>query len=164
MAKCAIIGEKQSGWLCGTGCLKVTIDKTKALPFFVYYQLQTPPKIGWIEKYTVGATMPNLNTGIIGQVPIELPTLNSQCEIVSILSAYDNLIDNCRQIKLLEEAAQRLYTTESLGYTTVSLNTTIYLTLFYFSAELFLFKSRFSLTFSLIPVIHDNVATFWSLN
>ena len=110
VAKCAIIGEKQSGWLCGTGCLKVTIDRAKALPLFVYYQLQTPSKTGWIEKHTVGATMPNLNTGIIGQVPIDLPSLNSQCKITDILSAYDNLIDNyCRQIKLLEEAAQRLY-------------------------------------------------------
>lgn len=110
VAKCTIIGEKENGWLCGTGCLKVTIDKTKALPLFVYYQLQTPSKTGWIEKHTVGATMPNLNTGIIGQVPIELPTLNLQVKIVSTLSAYDNLIDNYRrQIKLLEEAAQRLY-------------------------------------------------------
>ena len=110
VAKCAIIGEKQSGWLCGTGCLKVTIDKAKALPLFIYYQLQTPSKTGWIEKHTVGATMPNLNTGIIGQVPIDLPTLNSQCKITDILFTYDNLIDNYRhQIKLLEEAAQRLY-------------------------------------------------------
>ena len=110
VAKCAIIGEKQSGWLCGTGCLKVTIDKAKALPLFVYYQLQTPSKTGWIEKHTVGATMPNLNTGIIGQVPIDLPSLNSQCKITDILSAYDDLIDNYRrQIKLLEEAAGRLY-------------------------------------------------------
>ena len=110
VAKCAIIGEKQSGWLCGTGCLKVTIDKAKALPLFVYYQLQTPSKIGWIEKHTVGATIPNLNTGIIGQVPIDLPTLNSQCKITDILFTYDNLIDNYRrQIKLSEEAVQRLY-------------------------------------------------------
>lgn len=110
VAKCAIIGEKQRGWLCGTGCLKVTIDKTVALPLFVYYQLQSPLKIGWIEKHTVGSTMPNLNTGIISQVPIEIPTLNLQHKIASILSAYDNLIDNYRrQIKLLEEAAQRLY-------------------------------------------------------
>ena len=110
VAKCAIIGEKQSGWLCGTGCLKVTIDKAKALPLFVYYQLQTPSKTGWIEKHTVGATMPNLNTGIIGQVPIDLPTLNSQCKITDILFTYDNLIDNYRrQIKLSEEAVQRLY-------------------------------------------------------
>ena len=110
VAKCAIIGEKQSGWLCGTGCLKVTIDRAKALPLFVYYQLQTPSKTGWIEKHTVGATMPNLNTGIIGQVPIDLPSLNSQYKITDILSAYDDLIDNYRrQIKLLEEAAGRLY-------------------------------------------------------
>lgn len=54
--------------------------------------------------------MLNLNTGILANVPIMLPSLPTQRRIASILSAYDDLIENNRrQIKLLEEAAQRLY-------------------------------------------------------
>ena len=54
--------------------------------------------------------MLNLNTAILSRVPIEIPSLNTQNRIVDILSAYDNLIENNqKQIKLLEEAAQRLY-------------------------------------------------------
>ena len=54
--------------------------------------------------------MLNLNTSILSRVPIEIPALNTQNRIVGILSAYDNLIENNhKQIKLLEEAAQRLY-------------------------------------------------------
>ena len=54
--------------------------------------------------------MLNLNTSILGNVPIEIPELERQNKIVSRLSAYDDLINNNqKQIKLLEEAAQRLY-------------------------------------------------------
>lgn len=54
--------------------------------------------------------MLNLNTSILSRVPIEIPALNTQNRIVGILSAYDTLIaNNQKQIKLLEETAQRLY-------------------------------------------------------
>lgn len=110
VGKCALVTENEKGWLCGTGCLKVTIDFSKANPKFVFYQLQKPETVGWVEKHAVGATMLNLNTGILESIPIELPELNEQNKIVDILSAYDNLIENNqKQIKLLEEAAQRLY-------------------------------------------------------
>lgn len=110
VGKCALVTENEKGWLCGTGCLKVTIDFSKANPKFVFYQLQKPETVGWVEKHAVGATMLNLNTGILESIPIELPKLNEQNKIVDILSAYDDLIENNqKQIKLLEEAAQRLY-------------------------------------------------------
>ena len=110
VGKCALVTENEKGWLCGTGCLKVTIDFSKANPKFVFYQLQKSETVGWVEKHAVGATMLNLNTGILESIPIELPKLNEQNKIVDILSAYDNLIENNqKQIKLLEEAAQRLY-------------------------------------------------------
>ena len=110
VGKCALVTENEKGWLCGTGCLKVTIDFSKANPKFVFYQLQKPETVGWVEKHAVGATMLNLNTGILESIPLELPKLSEQNKIVDILSAYDNLIENNqKQIKLLEEAAQRLY-------------------------------------------------------
>ena len=110
VGRCALITEKEKGWLCGTGCLKVSIDLEKANPKFVFYQLQKPETIGWVVKHAVGATMLNLNTGILESVPVEMPELQEQNKIVDILSAYDDLIENNqKQIKLLEEAAQRLY-------------------------------------------------------
>ena len=110
VGRCAFATEKEKGWLCGTGCLRVTIDAKKAISRFVFYQLQKPETIGWVEKHAVGATMLNLNTSILGNVPIEVPPIEAQSRIVEILSAYDNLIENNqKQIKLLEEAAQRLY-------------------------------------------------------
>ena len=110
VGRCAFATEKEVGWLCGTGCLRVSIDTSKANPKFVFYQLQKPDTVGWVEKHAVGATMLNLNTSILSRVPIEIPGLNTQNRIVAILSAYDNLVENNqKQIKLLEEAAPRLY-------------------------------------------------------
>ena len=110
VGRCAFATEYEKGWLCGTGCLRVTIDTEKAVPKFVFYQLQKAETVGWVEKHAVGSTMLNLNTSILSNVPLELPPIAEQKRIVDILSAYDDLIENNqKQIKLLEEAAQRLY-------------------------------------------------------
>ena len=110
VGRCAYATEKETDWLCGTGCLRVTIDQEQADSRFIFYQLQTADSVGWVEKHAVGATMLNLNTSILSAVPIILPPLHMQKIIADMLSAYDDLIENNqKQIKLLEEAAQRLY-------------------------------------------------------
>ena len=110
VGRCAYADKAETGWLCGTGCLRVTINVTKAIPKFIFYQLQTSQSVGWVEKHAVGSTMLNLNTSILSNVPISLPPIEVQRKIADVLSAYDDLIENNRkQIKLLEEAAQRLY-------------------------------------------------------
>lgn len=110
VGRCAFATEHEKGWLCGTGCLRVTTDVTIADSKFVFYQLQQPEVVGWVEKHAVGATMLNLNTTILSNIPLLLPPIETQRRIADILSTYDDLIENNRkQIKLLEEAAQRLY-------------------------------------------------------
>ena len=110
VGKCVYVSEKESGWLCGTGCLRININTAIANPKFVFFQLQKTETIGWVEKNAVGATMLNLNTSILANVPLHLPSLPTQQKIASVLSAYDDLIENNRkQIKLLEEAALKLY-------------------------------------------------------
>ena len=89
-------------------CCNLIIDETKAYYEFVYYQLVT-----LYEKMVSlknGGAQPNLNAAIIKSIEIKLPPLKTQRYIADILSAYDDLIENNqKQIKLLEEAAQRLY-------------------------------------------------------
>ena len=110
VGRCALATKNEEGWLCGTGCLRVTINSDIANPKFIFYQLQKKETIGWVEKHAVGATMLNLNISILSDVPIELPNINEQNRIVEKISAYDDLIENNKkQIKLLEEAAERLY-------------------------------------------------------
>lgn len=110
VGKCALITNKEEDWLCGTGCLKVTLNPNKIIPKFAFYQLQRKESIGWLINHAVGSTMLNLNTSILTKLPIEITDLDKQQSIVNVLASYDDLIENNqKQIKLLEEAAQRLY-------------------------------------------------------
>lgn len=110
VGKCVYVSKKENGWLCGTGCLNVELNSDVVDSKFLFFQLQRPETVGWVEKNAVGATMLNLNTEILSRIPVSLPPLETQQKIAGILSAYDDLIENNRrQIKLLEEAAQKLY-------------------------------------------------------
>ena len=108
--KCVYITENENGWLTGSDCLKVSLDNGKCYPKYIYYQLRSPIIGRWLETISIGATMPSLNTGLLSGIEISLPTIAAQMRIADVLSAYDDLIENNqKQIKLLEEAAQRLY-------------------------------------------------------
>src|SRR5260221_10707196 len=61
----AIIRENEEGWLCGTGCLRIRFDNNNIDPLFISYYLGHPSVRQWIVRHAVGATMPNLNTGIL---------------------------------------------------------------------------------------------------
>lgn len=89
-------------------CCNFIIDKQKADYNYIYYQLCT--MYDKMVSLKSGGAQPNLNAGKLKELEISLPPLSTQQKIASILSVYDDLIENNRkQIKLLEEAAQRLY-------------------------------------------------------
>ena len=78
---------------------------------FLYYYTQSPAWKAVIASRTVlGATVNRIPIATFPEFPLRLPSLPAQRRIAGVLSAYDKLIENNRrQIKLLEEAAQRLY-------------------------------------------------------
>ncbi len=62
------------------------------------------------KAISVGAAQDNLSWDKLSRIQFPCPPLETQQKIAGILSAYDDLIENNRkQIKLLEEAAQKLY-------------------------------------------------------
>ena len=104
------IGPKEAGWLCGTGCLLIRIKHDDCDNQYLSLFFSLPQFKDYITQKAVGATMPNLNQGILGRVPVILPKTAVQNRIVETLSAYTNLIENnMRRIKLLEDAARLLY-------------------------------------------------------
>lgn len=108
--KCAYIKEKESGWLCGTGCLRIRIDSKKADSKFVAYYLSTDEMKIWISNNAVGTTMPNLNSSILQQVPLSLPSIEEQLRIASILTSLDDKIDLLhRENANLEQMAETLF-------------------------------------------------------
>ena len=77
---------------------------------YLYYWIlsyEGQKKIDAIAKGTAQKAVP---IALIRDIELAIPPLETQHRIASILSAYDDLIENNqKQIKLLEEAAQRLY-------------------------------------------------------
>ena len=111
VTKNALIRTEEVGWLCGTGCLKVRLGEERiANPKFISYYLRLSETKEWLVRHAVGATMPNLNTGILSAVPITLPPLKTQLEIAAILGALDDRITLLRETNAtLEAIAQALF-------------------------------------------------------
>lgn len=106
----AIIPEGFEGCL-GRRMAIMRPNKEKIKPRFLYYYLLSPKwKAVIAQKTVLGATVNRIPIATYPSFPIDIPCLEEQRRITGILSAYDSLIENNRkQIKLLEEAAQRLY-------------------------------------------------------
>lgn len=79
-------------------------------PQYIYYLLQTHSYQREIANTSTGSTVHHTSPSKIYNYKFSAPDIEKQKKIASILSAYDNLItNNEEQIKLLEEASQRLY-------------------------------------------------------
>ena len=77
---------------------------------YLYYWMSSSSGQKVLYNTTIGSSQKALTISALKNIEIPLPPVNVQCRIADILSAYDDLIENNRkQIKLLEEAAQRLY-------------------------------------------------------
>lgn len=77
---------------------------------FLMYWFLNPINKARLKSRGVGSTVTHLRVPECEQIEITAPDIETQSRIAEILSTYDNLIENNKQqIKLLEEAAQRLY-------------------------------------------------------
>lgn len=106
----AIIPEGFHGCL-GRRMALIRPNEQIALGQFLYYYFFSDQWRSTIAENTViGATVDRIPLIKFPDFPVSIPGLDVQKKIVEILSAYDTLIENDqKQIKLLEEAAQRLY-------------------------------------------------------
>ena len=104
------ITKDEEGWLCGTGCMLIRPRHEKLLNEFLALFFSLPQFKDYITLNAVGATMPNLNTKILQNIPLFLPSRATQRKIVAVITAYDDLIENnTRRIAILEEMAQAIY-------------------------------------------------------
>lgn len=77
---------------------------------FLCYWIGSKDGYGVLNNTTIGSSQKALTISSLKQIECPLPPIEVQNRIVDILSAYDALIENNqKQIKLLEEAVQRLY-------------------------------------------------------
>lgn len=86
-------------------CHEDIVDKQ-----YLYQVLKSEHFRPYFKKYCTGSAQPQLPIINFSKIELNIPEVATQRRIADILSAYDDLIENNRkQIKLLEEAAQRLY-------------------------------------------------------
>ena len=79
-------------------------------PRYIGYYLRTPKFRGQFMAFSSMTTRASLANNDLLNMEVELPSMEIQHRIATILSRYDSLIEShLKQIKLLEEAAQRLY-------------------------------------------------------
>lgn len=102
--------QKDEKVCLGQRTVLIRPNKTMVDPAYLTYLLLAPKQQYNLLGTANGATVAHVNMPTIRNLKIELPELKVQRRIGSILSRYDSLIENYqKQIKLLEEAAQRLY-------------------------------------------------------
>ncbi|HEY7418650.1 MAG TPA: restriction endonuclease subunit S [Ktedonobacteraceae bacterium] len=88
----AYITVRQSGWLCGTGCLLIRLKNPKVDNHFLSYYLSTKQAQAYISQNAVGSIMPNINTTILSELPIALPTVSEQRIIARTLRTIQDAI------------------------------------------------------------------------
>lgn len=105
-----LVFRKQHG-VIHNNCFSVTPQNEDVLDRgFLFYVLQTKEFYEEANSKASGAAQPDLPHGAFNSISIPIPDIDIQRKISNILKSYDDLIENNqKQIKLLEEAAQRLY-------------------------------------------------------
>ena len=89
----ALVRDREAGWLCGTGCLRVHFgSEPEAIPGYISYLLGLQSSRTWIRQHAVGATMLNINTTILSSVPLLIHDLPEQQAIAEVLGALDDKI------------------------------------------------------------------------
>lgn len=103
------IREQEQGFICGTGAilLRVCEGNKTVISEYLSHVFANTASIEWFKFHAIGATMPNLNEGIIRSFPLVLPSLAEQQVIISLLSAVDDKIEQARRMNETLEAMAR---------------------------------------------------------
>lgn len=93
VGRCVLVKPENEGWVCGTGCLKARLGDRIIPEYFICY-LTLTNVVEWLINNSVGQTMLNLNTSILSELPVPVPTLEEQRLIANSMDALINSIDN----------------------------------------------------------------------
>ena len=111
VGRCMLINTTKPKVTYSGFCIRTRIkDSTEHDSIFWTYHFKNISFRKAMSGNAIGTNIQNLSQGMLSNYEAEVPDYNTQRRIASILSTYDDLIENNqKQIKLLEEAAQRLY-------------------------------------------------------
>ena len=107
--RCSYVSAEYEGWLFSGRCLRVRPCE-KLNPEYLYYFFSLEETKQFVRNIATGATMPSINTKFMGEIPIRVPSLETQNKIASILWMIDDKIELNEKInKNLEEQLSALF-------------------------------------------------------
>ncbi|MCT8986598.1 restriction endonuclease subunit S [Shewanella phaeophyticola] len=86
MGRCAIVSEKEEGWMCGTGSLFIRPNKAGVFSEYLNKLLSSQTIKKHLQSESQGATMPNLNKKIVGDIKIPVPSNEALDQFTSLKS------------------------------------------------------------------------------
>ena len=107
--RCSYVDKSHDGWMFSGRCLRVRpTELVDSLYLYYYFCLEETKQ--FVRNIAVGATMPSINTKLLGEVEIALPDLNNQKRIAAVLSSLDDKIENNQKLNdNLEQQAQAFF-------------------------------------------------------
>jgi len=106
----AFVTNKEAGWMFSGRCLRVRPNIMYVVSKYLSYYFGQENFKENIRRIAVGATMPSINTTILNDVDVSIPSLPEQKAIAGVLSSLDDKIDLLhRQNKTLEAMAEALF-------------------------------------------------------
>ena len=107
--RCSFVDSQHTGWLFSGRCLRVRPFE-EISPLFLYYFFCLESTKKFIRNIAVGATMPSINTKLMGEIEVSYPDKQVQEKIANLLGAIDNKIELNNAINdNLEQQAQALF-------------------------------------------------------
>jgi type I restriction enzyme S subunit len=92
----AFIDEEHNEWLQGSDCIRVRCKGNEVNSHYLSHYLKLNHIKKFVNDSAVGSTMASLNTDILKDIPIQIPSIHEQDKIERLLSALDRKI-NCNQ-------------------------------------------------------------------
>lgn len=107
--RCSYVDKSHDGWMFSGRCLRVRpTELVDSLYLYYYFCLEETKQ--FVRNIAVGATMPSINTKLLGEVEIALPDLNNQKRIAAVLSSLDDEIENNQKLNdNLADLLQTIY-------------------------------------------------------
>lgn len=107
--RCSYVDQKHDGWMFSGRCLRVRPTSEIDSEYLYYYFCLEEIK-QFVRNIAVGATMPSINTKLLGEVVVTFPELEQQKRISGILSAIDSKIEVNQKINdNLSDLLQTIY-------------------------------------------------------
>ena len=93
LGRCALVSSREDGWVCGTGSMLLRCRKNMILPKFFRIIFSSSGIAEELQLSSIGATMANLNEGVVARQRIPLPTLEDQAMIIDWIASKARTIE-----------------------------------------------------------------------